>query len=111
MSAPCEHMKRQEEEGSRSKSMNGHWRETTRMHKVTSIGECQSQAKGEDLNHIHKRLGPFLRKQYRKVLARERKSKVEKSDRVGRRQAAKSSGISPEGAAIMKAYHMISMLG
>lgn len=71
----------------------------------------QSQAKGEDLNHIHKRLGPFLRKQYRKVLARERKSKVEMGDRVGRRQVTKSSGISPEGAAIMKACHMISMLG
>lgn len=71
----------------------------------------QSQAKGEDLNHIHRRLGPFLRKQYRKVLARERKSKVEMGDRVGRRQVTKSSGISPEGAAIMKACHMISMLG
>lgn len=72
--------------------------------------ESHSQAKGEDLNDIHKRPWPCLRKQYRKVLARERKLKVEMSDRVGRRQAAKSSGISPEGAAIMKAYHMISML-
>lgn len=62
------------------------------------------------MNDIHKGLGPFLRKQYRKVLARERKLKVEMSDRVGRRQVTKSSGTSPEGAAIMKAYHMISML-
>jgi hypothetical protein len=43
-------------------------------------------------------------------LAREREWKVEMSDRVRSRQAAKTWDISLEAAATMRAYHMTSML-
>lgn len=96
MSAPCEHRKRQKEGGSGSRY---EWtlERANEDAQRAALGECSPEpGQREDLNNIHKRLGPCLRKQYRKVLARERKLKVEMSDRVGRRQAAKSRSISPE---------------
>lgn len=76
------------------------------------MGECSPEpGQREDLNDIHRRLGPCLRKQYRKVLARERKLKVEMSDRQGGEETGcKELERFSRGAAIMKAYHVTSML-